>query len=256
MTALVIKFNRSAKSLLSATCLVLLVCASTFSQTVNETAVKFDEFGDILASDLIARLDNLAVQLQNAPNTKAFLVVYRTGRDLPGLSNRYAHRMEGYLVATRRIDPARVVTVDGGEASCLTQEIWIVPPGATPKPRDDAYQRSYHPAVYKFDEQYFGEKGDLYYWRDSASDLYEGFGLELQKHPQATGYLIAYRPRTGKTPLDTARNFLIKHFGIKPGRLKTIAGGYREVPALELWIAEGKGAVPIISSYRYLPRRH
>jgi len=29
-------------------------------QTSNATARKFDEFGDILASDLIARLDNLA----------------------------------------------------------------------------------------------------------------------------------------------------------------------------------------------------
>lgn len=256
MNACRINIYKAVASMVGATCLVLFVCVAGFSQAAAGTAVKFDEFGDIMASDLIARLDYLAVQLQNAPNTKAFIVVYRTGRDLPGLSNRYAHRMEGYLVNSREIDPARIVTVDGGEASCLTQEIWIVPPGATPKPRDDAYQRSYHPAVYKFDEHYLGDKGELYYWRDSGNDLYEGFGLELQKNPKSIGYLITYSPRGRKTRPSAAKEFLTRHFGIKPGRINSIVGGYRERPVVELWIAEGKGAVPIISSYRYLPRRH
>jgi hypothetical protein len=255
MNGWMINISKAATSLFCATCLVLLVCVSGFSQTVAGAAVKFDEFGDILASDLIARLDNLAVQLQNAPNTKAFLVVYRTGRDLPGLSNRYAHRMEGYLVATRGMDPKRIVTVDGGEAACLTQEIWIVPPGTTPKPREDAYTRSYQPAVYKFDEHYLGEREDLYYWRDSPNDLLEGFALELQKHPKSIGYLIAYRARPSRTRTHGVRDFLLKNYGIKPERIRLVDGGYRERPTMELWIAEGKGAVPIISSYRYLPRR-
>jgi len=256
MRAPMFRVNQSAAYLISATCLALLICAGSFSQTADKTAIKFDEFGDIQASDLIARLDNLAIQLQNQPNAKAFVVVYRTRRDLPGLSNRYAHRMEGYLVATRGIDPKRIVTVDGGEALCLTQELWIVPPGAALKPREDAYNRSYHPAVYKFDEHYLGEKEyDLYYWRDSANDLLEGFALELQKHPKAIGYLISYRPRPIRNRVHGARDFLLKNYGIKSGRIRLVNGGYRERPTMELWIAEGKGAVPIISSYRYLPRR-
>lgn len=249
--------TNSAKlaSIISAACFVLLVSVSSFSQTADSTARKVDEFGDIQASDLIARLDYLAIQLQNEPNAKAFVVVYRTGRDLPGLSNRYAHRMEGYLVQSRGVSPERIVTVDGGEASCLIQELWIVPRGATPKPRDDAYSRSYHPSVYKFDEHYYGEKGDLYYWRDSFNDLFEGFALELQRNPKATGYLVAYNPQVVRRPLRSARNFLIKHYGIQPGRIKTIDGGYRERPTAELWIAQEKGVVPIITSYRYSPRR-
>ena len=237
------------------TCFVLLVSVSSFSQTADSAARKVDEFGDILASDLIARLDNLAIQLQNEPNAKAFVVVYRTGRDLPGISNRYAHRMEGYLVQSRGVAPERVVTVDGGEASCLTQELWIVPPDATPKARDDAYSRSYHSSVYKFDEFYYGEKLGLYYWRDSFNDLLEGFALELQRNPKATGYLVNYKPGRSLRPLRSARDFLVKHYGIQPRRLKTIVGGYRERPTMELWIAQGKGAVPIVTSYRYAPRK-
>ena len=238
----------------------LMFSSSAFAQTSGAVAVKFDEFGDIQASALIARLDNLAIQLQNQPDAKAFLVVYRTSRDLPGLSNRYAHRMEGYLVKSRGISADRVVTVDGGEASCLIQELWIVPPGTTPKPRDDAYSRSYHPSVYKFDEHYIGEKGDLYYWRDAPNDLLEGFALELQRNPKTTGYFIRFTnarrgPRAARSHSHYAQNFLTSHYGIKPNRIKTIEGGYRERPTVELWISEGKGAVPIITSYRYSPRQ-
>jgi len=83
------------------------------AQSGTQRARKFDEFGDILASDLIARLDNLAIQLQNETTAKSFLVVYRSRRDLPGLNNRYAHRMKSYLVDSRGIPAERIITVDG-----------------------------------------------------------------------------------------------------------------------------------------------
>ena len=85
--------------------MICVVFSVAPAQTSNPTARKFDEFGDILASDLVARLDNFAVTLSNEPGSKAFLMVYRTRRDLPGLSSRYAHRMRSYLVDTRGILP-------------------------------------------------------------------------------------------------------------------------------------------------------
>jgi len=233
-----------------------------FAQSGEQRARKFDEFGDILASDLIARLDNLAIQVQNEPNTKAFLVVYRTRRDLPGLSNRYAHRMKSYMVNSRGLPPERIVTVDGGEASCLTQELWIVLPGGAPQPRPDAYHNSYQPSVYKFDEHHLSDSdGDYSYWQEYPLGALEAFGQELQKHRRAIGYLVAYQgaqgngPRVAQTMLRRERNFLIREFGIKPSRIKTIAGGYREWGTMELWIAQERGAVPIITSYRYSQRK-
>ena len=82
-------------------CVAVLWNSLTLAQTSNATARKFDEFGDIQPSNLIARLDNLAVMLSDEPNSKAFLIVYRTRRDLAGLSSRYAHRMKGYLIESR-----------------------------------------------------------------------------------------------------------------------------------------------------------
>lgn len=236
---------------------LLLLSSVAFAQT-DARARKFDEFGDIYPSDLIARLDNLAIQVQNEPNARVFLVVYRTRRDLPGLSNRYAHRMKSYIVNSRGVSPERVATVDGGIAECLTQELWIVLPGGAPQPRPDAYHDSYQPAVYKFDEHYFSdsEVGDSY-WQEYPLGALEAFGQELQKHPRANGYLIAYKSlRRSRSPIASRmlrkeRNFLVREFGIKPGRLKTVVGGYHEWSTMELWIAQERGAVPLITSYRY-----
>ena len=175
--------------------LALLLNATAFAQASNATARKFDEFGDIYASDLIARLDNLAIQLSNEPTTKAFLIVYRTRRDLPGLSNKYAHRMKSYLVDSRGVPSERVVIVDGGVASCLSQELWIVPPGAAPKPREDAYDNPYKPSVYKFDEHYYqigNDPAETSYWPTAPENLIgylESFGETLLKDRKLVGPL-------------------------------------------------------------------
>ena len=232
------------------------------AQTSNATARKFDEFGDIQASDLIARLDNLAVTLFNEPGSKAFLIVYRTKRDLPGLSNRYAHRMKNYLVITRRLPAERVIIVDGGVASCLSQELWIIPPGSAPKPREDAYDNSYKPSVYKFDEHAYqignNNPDEISYWAIAPENLIgylEGFGETLLKDRKLVGYLVAFRdaahdsPQVAQRMLRTERNFLIKEFRIQPYRIKIVDGGSRDWRGMELWVAQ-PGYRPIITSYR------
>jgi hypothetical protein len=241
--------------------------SSAFAGSDSPVARKVDDFGDIQASDLIARLDNLAIQLQNEPNARGFLIVYRERRDLPGLSNRYAHRMKDYLVNTRGISSARVVTVDGGIADCLTQELWIVPPGGAPQPRPDAYFETYQPSAYKFDEHHYSSPrgpDENVYWREPPGELLgylEAFALELKKNPKSFGYLIAYRSArrdraaVAQVMLKAERNFLLKEFGIKAAQIKTIDGGTREWRTMELWIAQSREDVPIITSYRYAPSR-
>jgi len=242
--------------------LVTFVLLAMSSVGLSQTARKFDEFDDIDASFLIARLDNFAVQIQNEPGSKAFLIVYRTRRDLPGLSNKYAHRMRSYLINSRGLPSERIVIVDGGVASCLWQELWIVMPGTAPKPREDAYDNSYRPSVYKFDEHYYQlEKSHpdmLIYWPIAPENLIgylEAFGETLLKDRKLVGYLVAFRDadrdNQGITQrmLRTERNFLIKELRIDPARIKIIDGGYRPSRTMELWIAK-PGQRPIITSYR------
>jgi hypothetical protein len=142
-----------------------------------------------------------------------------------------------------------------------------VDPGGAPQPRRDAYSNSYQPAAYKFDEHYYDSPRipeASNYWQDVSEyplGYLEAFGQELQKHPRASGYLIAYktvhrdRPGASRSMLRKEQNFLVKEFGIKPARIKTIDGGYRERRTMELWIVQEHDAVPIITSYRYSLRR-
>lgn len=254
--------------------LFILSEAFTFGQG-KAVARKFDEFGDIQYSDLIARLDNFAIQLQNEPTTKGFVLVYRTRRDLPGLSNAIALRSKDYLVNSRGVSRDRVVTVDSGEADCQVQELWIVPVGTAPTPRPDAYQRHFpdYDSPRKIDEYGFdppgGQNSASWFGGDENGDYLETFATQLRKEPQTLACIIAYgqfNPRptlvdygdyelvrdvrldrvgTARQRLNTERRRLIKVWGIAPSRIKLIDGGYRKRRMVEFWIVPRGEHLPI-----------
>jgi hypothetical protein len=249
----------------------------TFAQSTPLAARKFDEFGDIQNSDLIARLDNFAIQLQNEPTSKGFILVYRTRRDLPGLNNRIAFRSKDYLVNSRGVSSYRLVTVDGGEADCQTQELWIVPPGTAPTPRGDAYQRYFSDldSPRKIDEYGFEvpvrSSRARHESRDEPNVEYlEAFATQLQKEPRTTACIIVYAqynprpglvdyygnyeplrdrrvdpPGTARQRLNIEQRLLIRVFGIRAKRITTINGGYRKRRMVELWIVPHGEHTPI-----------
>ena len=93
---------------------------------------KFDEFPDISRNDEKARLDNFTIELQNDPSATGYVVVY------PGRSSKRSEVQEhfghvvDYLVNSRKIDQARIRTIEGKKRDQLFVELWIVPLGATP----------------------------------------------------------------------------------------------------------------------------
>jgi hypothetical protein len=107
-------------------------CTRTASCTVQigtppDVPRKFDEYGNIRFNDEKARLDNYAIQLQNAPTDRATIIGYGT---CEGEGLNRANRAKDYLVNTRGIDAGRIDTVDGGCRSELHVELWLVPSGA------------------------------------------------------------------------------------------------------------------------------
>jgi hypothetical protein len=257
--------------------LTVFVLFAALPAEAQNPARKFDEFGDIQYSDLIARLDNFAIQLQQEPDTRGFIVIYRTRRDLPGLSHRLAMRMKEYLFYTRGLGPDRLVTVDGGVAENLVQEFWIALPGTTPQPRSDArigYLES-HDSAWKFDEQgylprahypKFGIRFDV----EREAEYLETYANAVKQKPGQIACLIAYAQYTRKprfvdyagdyqprreTRLDPAgtarkhlaqqRKFLINVYGLPASRIKTIDGGYRKSRAIEFWIVPEGEPLPI-----------
>jgi hypothetical protein len=184
-------------------------------------------------------------------------------------------RSKGYLINSRGLPKQRVITVDGGEADCLSQELWIVPPGTTPVPRSDAYPTNFADldSTRKIDE--FGyeligasRRGDISKYPTEA-DLLETFATELQHEKRALAYLVAYAhfspkrqlmgddnydvsyeprmdpPGTARKRLGFERNLLVKVYGIASSRIHLIHGGYRKWRGVEFWIVPRGEHAPI-----------
>jgi len=93
---------------------------------------EFDTCCSCSYDDLKARLDNLAVELQNDPTTTTYVFAYGGRTSVVGQADRLLVRARDYLVTQRGIDASRIILVNGGyrEEDCV--EVWIVPRGATP----------------------------------------------------------------------------------------------------------------------------
>jgi hypothetical protein len=95
-------------------------------------AREFDECDNCTFDDQKARLDNLAVELQNDPTTTGYIIAYG-GRTSPiGQVERLMTRARDYLIQQRGIDASRLVIVNGGFREYDSVELWIVPSGAAP----------------------------------------------------------------------------------------------------------------------------
>ena len=75
---------------------------------------QFDQFPALAFDDLKARLDNLAIQLQNEPGTTGYVIVYNGRRSRADQGSRLIARTREYLVNSRHIDANRLNIVGGG----------------------------------------------------------------------------------------------------------------------------------------------
>jgi hypothetical protein len=93
-------------------------------------AQEFDECNSCSYDDQKARLDNLAVELQNDPTTRAYILTYG-GRMSPlGQVEKLMSRARDYIITQRGTDASRLVVVNGGFREEDSVELWVVPSGA------------------------------------------------------------------------------------------------------------------------------
>src|ERR1043166_9344916 len=117
--------------------LMLLVCISGMAGSAGrEPNRPFDDFGDVNCENEMARLDNFAVQLQNAPAAKGLIVVYGGRRfrgrlPMEGEADARAARLKTYLVGRRGIPKDQIMVVNWGYTEEWRGQLWIVPHGAT-----------------------------------------------------------------------------------------------------------------------------
>jgi hypothetical protein len=111
------------------------VQASTFVPPPPARENPAREFDVCLAcsyDDQKARLDNLAVELQNDPSAVTYIIAYGGRTSRIGQADRLLTRAQDYLINRRAISPSRIVILNGGFREEDSVELWLVPSGARP----------------------------------------------------------------------------------------------------------------------------
>ena len=99
---------------------------------LKQPAKRFDEFPSIAFDDDKARLDNLAIELQNNPTATGYIISYSGRHSRAGAAERMGARAVAYLTNMRGISQSRLVVLNGGWRENDTYELWLVPQGAEP----------------------------------------------------------------------------------------------------------------------------
>lgn len=106
------------------------------ARSVDIYCTKFDEYSDLKFADEKPRLDNLAIQLQQATGGQGYYLIFGS---CEGEADQRAQRAVDYLTNVRGIARSRITVYNGGCRETLTVELWICPKGSrTPTPSNMA----------------------------------------------------------------------------------------------------------------------
>lgn len=116
------------------------LCRQTAQASTNVVTKKlappecrlFDQFQSVAFDDDKARFDNLAIELQNAPDATAHIFVYAGKNSRRGQADLLGKRSMDYLTTTRGVGAQRLVFINGGYRDTDYFEIWLCPPGVNP----------------------------------------------------------------------------------------------------------------------------
>jgi hypothetical protein len=100
-------------------------------QPIRDCCFKFDEYGDLKYADEKARLDNFAIAILNFNNSVGHIVAYAGKKTYVNEASDRLARAKDYLVKVRRIQPNRIVTIDGGYGGDFRMSLWVLPGGVT-----------------------------------------------------------------------------------------------------------------------------
>lgn len=256
----------------------LLLLSSAFTLCVSAqspvqppiVATKVDEYGAIRGCDHSARLDNLAIQIQSLPRSKAFVAAYAAEASAALM----LHSIHSYLVNTRGISSDQIEIAYAGRNDVLSQprvQLWVVPSGAT-KPRLQKFKPNIESFQGLFSENQAYDTGDfegavpgLEIDEDTGPSLANAFFthvslVDVLKHQKtAVVYIVSYNgedaaPRAWRRVADKEVANL-KSFGIEANRLKTIFGGTARETKVQLWVAPADAVPPVTDAGEESPSK-
>lgn len=234
---------------------------------------KVDSYNDKIRSGEAEQwhLEDFCKELLKEPDAKAYIIAYGGRGDTPGKAQRYALRAKNYLVEARGIDPARIVSIDGGRREEFIVELWLVPGGVRPPQpeptmtvEDDLGDNLLYDA-FAIDCENFGCG-----YENEVAQI-DGFAASLKKEPKSWGCIIAYAqsgddrvginwdlPGTALKIARSQKNYLLKKHRFAASKITAVDGGYSG-RIVELWVMRSgarfdKG--PFLYSDRLKARRN
>ena len=116
---------RTHRSAIAILCL-LAAASVSFAQSGQPAASrKYDEVTGYNCEDLMARLDNYAISLQQEPHSQAYIVSYG-GSQGEREARMWAVAGKQYLTSNRGIAAKRIVTLYAGNRDLRTLELWLM----------------------------------------------------------------------------------------------------------------------------------
>jgi hypothetical protein len=239
---------------------VLTPCLTARAQTVTPapSPTPVQSFAaDILITDWKARLDSLAVDLQNAPGSRAYIVAYSEKYKLAGWPMRRGNQVISYLKVSRGVDEGRLSLVAGGFRESAGFEFWVIGPGEQlpVKPLDFSLAFAGERSPIIFDSYFlfspredWGEDGNLDVYSKSH-DRFEPFVNFLRSDPGLRGCVIAYAARRDRRGTDrrlaaAEKRAMMTTQSIAPDRVAALAGGTRPHKSVELWLVPPGAELP------------
>lgn len=236
------------KIIFKAALLLMLLCAAASARRRPPSARMIDSFGEVMITDLKARLDDFALELQDAPDAKGLVVVYAERHRFPGWAVRRAEASLDFL--THKLGAARASLINGGLRGETRFELWLVPAGADEppvKPFDLSLLMSGAKTPLPFDRFDVVERGDTPLKEDDeyypdARWLYDYLAEVLRADPGLRACVIAYTSRRGARAADrriaaSAKAAVVKSQAVDVRRVVAIGGGRRRYKAVEVWLA-------------------
>jgi hypothetical protein len=213
-----------------------------FSQQIVPKAVLFDEVDDRLCGDpWKSRLDNFAVNLNNKPDSRGFIIFY--GELDESVNRQYLHFFKYYLTEARAITKDRLFISRGNSQEKMRVELWLVPNGEDVKPKEGYKSINfskptilnkgwYYPNVNFEDSGLISDGCVLFY--------FSGFAEVLKENQNLAGYIVIYTEfgSGAKTADRSARIAFrnLKQLIVPINRVKTVYGGNRQNGEIELWL--------------------
>lgn len=221
--------------------IIILISFTTFiaGQDKIQKTSKIDEFGAINEDDMGARIDNFFIQLQNNPEAKGKIIIYKGLDVLPGKyenQNWWVSRAIQNHIFFRGFDKSRIEIVETGYRDKRITELWLVPKNADspkpnklkpkpklPKSKTFLYDNKYLVPLYFESEPHHLLLASVIAENDAVEDSYskglesdmkkfyeenkffwlsDSYGKTLKANPKLYGEIIFY---ADDTRLDTAK---------------------------------------------------